>query len=239
MIYYGIDAPPVIRNLLLGSLACFLIIYGSSHFIPAPWPNWLVTIINIAWVSAIAYIITALLMLLSSLVGKQLQADKLLNRLSWRGDEQVLDAGCGRGLLLIKAAQRLPHGRAYGVDIWRLEDLSSNAAQKVIVNAIKARVTDRIELHDNDIRQLPFEHNTFDYIVSSMVIHNITGADQRKKALTELVRVLKPGGTILIQDFQFTQEYADYLQEIGLKNVQKSGFQWLIFPPARIVSAQK
>ncbi|MGH3768868.1 MAG: SAM-dependent methyltransferase [Pseudonocardiaceae bacterium] len=42
-----------------------------------------------------------------------------LDRLSLRGDEQLLDLGCGRGAVLIAAAQRLPAGRAVGVDLWR------------------------------------------------------------------------------------------------------------------------
>ena len=36
----------------------------------------------------------------------------------WRGDEQVLDVGTGRGLMLIGTAQDVPAGLAIGIDIW-------------------------------------------------------------------------------------------------------------------------
>src|SRR5258708_3150043 len=51
---------------------------------------------------------------------------ELLDELDLRGDEHVLDIGCGRGAVLISAARRLPRGRATGADIWRLRDRTGN-----------------------------------------------------------------------------------------------------------------
>ena len=237
-INYGIDAPPVIRNLIITGVGCLLVPLIAWYAV-AEWPWWLAMLIVSFSLSGICYVIPAIFMLSSSLIGKRIQANRLLNTINWRGDETVLDAGCGRGLVLIKAAQRLPHGKAVGVDIWRHEDLSGNTMERVVINAQKAQVTDRIELHDADIRNLPFPQNTFDLIVSSLVIHNIDDRPERKKALAELIRVLKPGGTIIIQDFQYTQEYADYFNEAGLRNVQRSSLRWLIFPPVRLVIGKK
>jgi len=42
---------------------------------------------------------------------------ELLDELDLRGDELVLDIGCGRGVVLISAAHRLPRGRATGADV--------------------------------------------------------------------------------------------------------------------------
>jgi cyclopropane fatty-acyl-phospholipid synthase-like methyltransferase len=65
-------------------------------------------------------------MIWDSKVGKLWARDRLLDGLELRGDETVLDVGCGRGLLLIGAAKRLTTGKAPGVDIWQAEDLSGN-----------------------------------------------------------------------------------------------------------------
>jgi hypothetical protein len=52
------------------------------------------------------------LMVRSSRAGKLTERDRLLDELPWRGDERVLDVGCGRGLLLIGAAGR-HHGQRH------------------------------------------------------------------------------------------------------------------------------
>ena len=68
--------------------------------------------------------------------GRKFRArDALLNAVSWRGDEQVLDVGCGHGLLLIGAAKRLSSGRATGIDIWQDVDQANNSAAATRRNA--------------------------------------------------------------------------------------------------------
>lgn len=59
----------------------------------------------------------------------------LLDRLELKGDERLLDIGCGRGAVLLMAAQRLPRGRAVGVDVWRAVDQSGNAEEVTRRNA--------------------------------------------------------------------------------------------------------
>ena len=54
-----------------------------------------------------------------TLRGKFVVWAELLDRLNLRGDERILDMGCGRGAVLLMAAQRLTAGRAVGVDLWR------------------------------------------------------------------------------------------------------------------------
>jgi len=53
--------------------------------------------------------------------------DRILDRLHLRGDEVVLDMGCGRGAVLTAVARRLTTGRVTGVDIWSKKDQSGNA----------------------------------------------------------------------------------------------------------------
>jgi arsenite methyltransferase len=146
---------------------------------------------------------------------------ELLDRLQLKGDERLLDVGCGRGAVLLMAAQRLPHGRAVGVDVWSATDQSGNAEQVTRRNATLEGVTDRIELHTADMRRLPFEDNSFDVVVSSLAIHNVPGAGERAKALREAARVLKPGGKLAIADIRHTRAYARELEASGLQITER------------------
>ena len=105
---------------------------------------------------------------------------ELLDRLELRGDERLLDIGCGRGAVLLMAAQRLPRGRAVGVDVWSTKDQSGNAEQVTRQNAELEGVADRVELHTADMRELPFDDGSFDVVVSSLAIHNVPGAGERR-----------------------------------------------------------
>jgi SAM-dependent methyltransferase len=141
----------------------------------------------------------------------------LLDRLELRGDERLLDIGCGRGAVLLMAAQRLPRGRAVGVDIWSAMDQSGNAEQVTRENAEREGVADRVELHSADMRDLPFDDGSFDVVVSSLAIHNVAGAGERAKALREAARVLKNDGKLAIADIRYTRAYASELEAWGLK----------------------
>jgi ubiquinone/menaquinone biosynthesis C-methylase UbiE len=142
---------------------------------------------------------------------------ELLDWLDLKGDERLLDVGCGRGEVLLMAAQCLPRGRAVGVDIWSARDQSGNAEPVTRRNADLEGVADRVELHTADMRQLPFEDGSFDVVVSSLAIHNIRGAGERAKALREAARVLRSGGKLAIADIRHTGAYANELEACGLK----------------------
>jgi cyclopropane fatty-acyl-phospholipid synthase-like methyltransferase len=74
-------------------------------------------------------------MVWSSKVGKLRERERLLDAVPWRGDETVLDVGCGRGLLLTAAARRIPDGKVIGVDIWQEVDQSGNRPEATWANA--------------------------------------------------------------------------------------------------------
>ncbi len=235
MTNYGIDAPKIILNLFLQGIGCLIFAFGLYYNVYA----FRILLLILLFGSAISFLLFTILMLLSSLIGKRWQTKRLINSLQLSGNETILDVGCGRGLLLIEAAKRLKTGKAVGIDIWQQEDLSGNNKQATLENAKTENVADNIELIDADVRSMPFDDNSFDAIVSSMTIHNIYNKDERKKALLEIKRVLKPSGTILIQDFQHTKEYENVLKELGMQQVKRSGLQWLLFPPVRVVRAKK
>lgn len=150
---------------------------------------------------------------------------RLLTEIGLRGDERVLDLGCGRGAVLLAAAKLLPRGSAVGVDIWR-PDQTGNCVQATLTNADAEGVADRIELHTRDMTDLQFPDACFDLVVSSLAIHNLPGNDARRCAIDEAVRVLRPGGRVVIADIGFTRLYAARLRQRGMANVVRRDLGW-------------
>jgi len=173
-----------------------------------------------------------------TLRGKFVVWAELLDGLRLRGAERILDLGCGRGAVLLMAAQHLTTGRAVGVDLWRKVDQSGNSAEATQRNAVAEGVANRIELHTGDLRALPFEDNGFEVVLSNFAIHNISGRAGREKAISEAVRVLRPGGRLLIVDVRATGQYQAQLARLGMDDVARRGLAWW-FQPARLVTATK
>jgi ubiquinone/menaquinone biosynthesis C-methylase UbiE len=71
------------------------------------------------------------------------------------------------------------------------------------------------------MRELPFDEGSFDVVVSSLAIHNVTGAGERTKAVREAARVLKKGGKLAIADIRYTRAYARELEVCGLKITER------------------
>jgi arsenite methyltransferase len=151
-----------------------------------------------------------------SKIGKVRERETYLDKIAWRGDERVLDVGCGLGLFLIGAAKRLSTGRAVGIDKWQAEDLSGNNVAGTLNNAMIEGVADKVDVYTGDARTLPFPDASFDVILSSMALHNIYNAGERQTAVREIARVLKSGGRVLIVDVRHTRHYARILREAGL-----------------------
>ncbi|MGX9787257.1 class I SAM-dependent methyltransferase [Mycobacterium sp. MMS18-G62] len=169
--------------------------------------------------------ITAALFIRTTRVGKFEIWAELLNSLKLRGDETLLDIGCGRGAVLLAAAKLLPNGRAIGVDIWRA-DQTDNSQQNTLRNAELEGVAERVEVRTADITALPFADNSFDVIVSSLVVHNIPGAKARAKAISEAARVLRPGGRLVLADIWATGHHVRQLRDLGWTDVRRRGLGW-------------
>ena len=236
---YGIDAPPVIRNLVLAGAAS--IVAGFVlNFLVAPAQPVIGAILLVWGVAAGASMIfTAALMMWSSKVGKLRFREKVIDSLALRGTETIVDVGCGRGLLLNAAARRLTTGKAIGIDLWQSADQSGNSSEATLANARAEGVAHLVEVKTGDMRELPFADRTIDLVVSSLAIHNIPDTDGRAKAVQEIARVLKPNGQIALIDFQHTGEYLQTLQELGWSEVRLSGYQFQMFPPVRTVTGKK
>jgi arsenite methyltransferase len=125
---------------------------------------------------------------------------QILDAIPWRGDEAVLDVGCGSGMLLNGAAARLETGSALGIDIWAEHGGGGNL-DLLLKHARAENVADRIAFQEVDARQMPFEDASFDVVLSSWAIHHISRSrDDFEAVVQEILRVLKPGGTIVILD---------------------------------------
>jgi arsenite methyltransferase len=149
----------------------------------------------------------------------------VLDDLGLRGDETVLDLGCGRGAVLLAVAKRLPAGRAIGVDLWRA-DQTDNSQRATLTNAALEGVSDRIELHTADMTALPLADNSVDAVVSNLAIHNIPERAGRRQALQEAIRVLRPGGSLAIGDLWETRQHAEQLRELGWRDVRRRNLGW-------------
>jgi SAM-dependent methyltransferase len=168
---------------------------------------------------------TAALFIHTTRVGKFQVWAEILDGLRLRGDETLLDLGCGRGAVLLTAAKLLPNGRAIGVDIWRA-DQTDNSQENTLRNAELEGVADRVEVRTADITELPFDDNSVDVIVSSLVVHNIPSQDGRDKAIREAARVLRPGGKLVLVDIFFTNRYVRQLRALDWTDVRRRNLGW-------------
>jgi arsenite methyltransferase len=216
---YGYDAPYVLVTsalLALGSLAIAAVAW---------WRGQLGTVVSLL-IYFVFFFANAASFCYTTRRGKFVEWDRILDRLCIRGDEQILDIGCGRGAVLTAVAGRLTTGRVTGVDIWSRHDQSGNAREVTVRNAALEGVTDRVTIETGDMRALPFPDATFDLVVSSLAIHNISANADRRQAISEAVRVLKPGGRLAIADIRATRIYEDALRRLGATHVERRRLGW-------------
>ena len=212
---YGLDAPRAVRNLFI--VAALGIISLITRLLGVWSRHDLIAVIARPLIGAgLSCGAMGLWMVYDSKIGKVREREDYLDKIVWRGDERVLDVGCGLGLFLIGAAKRLKTGRAVGIDLWQAEDLSGNTPPGTLNNATIEGVADKVEVHTGDARKLPFDDASFNVVLSSMALHNIYNAGERQTAVREIARVLKSGGRVLILDVRHINQYAATLRDAGL-----------------------
>lgn len=112
---------------------------------------------------------------------------KVLSRLRLRGDEVVLDAGCGTGRLTAELLEALPLGRVVGIDL--SQNMLDSAREHL------GRFGSRVSLISCDLLHLPFD-GSFDGIVSTAAFHWVLDHD---RLFANLRRALVPGGWLEAQ----------------------------------------
>jgi trans-aconitate 2-methyltransferase len=109
---------------------------------------------------------------------------EVLERLPLRGDELVLDAGCGSGRVTEMLVERLPRGRVIAVD-----------ASPSMVDAARERLGDRVDVRVMDLEQLELEQ-PLDAILSTATFHWI---GDHERLFARLHAALRPGGRLVAQ----------------------------------------
>ncbi len=118
----------------------------------------------------------------------------IADALELRAGDEVLDVGCGTGTLTLALAERVgPAGSAVGVDA--SPEMIDAAREKSSGVGIGAEF-DLVPAQD-----LPFPDGRFDAVVTSLTIHHLPPED-RVGALREIIRVVRPGGRVVIAEFQ-------------------------------------
>lgn len=105
---------------------------------------------------------------------------------------QVLDFGCGSLTLSLMAIAAEPTAYVHAVDVD--EKILKIAAEK------QRQASAEIFIQRYEGRVLPYQNNSFDRVISSLVFHHLN-KEQKMNALFEIHRVLKPGGEIHIADW--------------------------------------
>ncbi|MGH9507487.1 MAG: class I SAM-dependent methyltransferase [Terriglobales bacterium] len=117
----------------------------------------------------------------------------VIARNAWRGDEIVLDAGCGSGRLMPALAERIPHGRLVGLD--RDGSMIETARQRLRAAPLPAPA----ELLVGDLAALeltPLAAASFDVVFSNAALHWVR---DRIRVFAGIVRLLVPGGRFTAQ----------------------------------------
>lgn len=117
---------------------------------------------------------------------------KALRMIKDRNNDLVLDIATGTGDLAIEANKILKVDKIIGVDI--SEGMLNVGIEKIK----KLGLTDKIELQMGDSEKLLFNDNTFNTVIVSFGVRNF---ENLLKGLTDMCRVLKPGGTCMVVEF--------------------------------------
>ena len=165
--------------------------------------------------------------------------------------ETVLDVGCGTGTLAIEVQRHVGSaGRVVGIDP------SSEQIARARAKAARRRVS--IEFQVGVIEQLAFPDQTFDAVLSTLMMHHLP-TPLKRQGLAEIARVLKPGGRLVIADFKrkkdragqaarfhaggsSMQDLAALVKDAGFERVETEEMRpprFSAFPGAGIVRAHK
>jgi ubiquinone/menaquinone biosynthesis C-methylase UbiE len=121
--------------------------------------------------------------------------------------ETVLDVGCGTGTLALIAQEHVgATGRVAGIDP------GPRQIARACAKAARRRVS--VDFRVGVIEQLPFPDRSFDVVLSTLMMHHLPD-DLKRRGLTEIARVLKPGGRLLIVDFEHPVEPGDRPARMG------------------------
>jgi SAM-dependent methyltransferase len=103
-------------------------------------------------------------------------------------DSRVLDVGCGPGVLAAEVARQIPSGYVTGIDA---------STERLIEGQKNFAGLGNAQSHAGEATALPFVIGSFDFIYCRFLLEYLR---DKKKAVAEMTRVCRPGGTVLLQD---------------------------------------
>jgi ubiquinone/menaquinone biosynthesis C-methylase UbiE len=117
---------------------------------------------------------------------------RLLEQARVRKGDRVLDVGCGTGTLAVMVREGEPGAEVVGLD--------GDAKVLGIARGKAAKAGVDLLLEQGMSYQMPYQDNTFDRVLSSLMLHHLSYEDKRR-TLREAFRVLRPGGELHVVDF--------------------------------------
>ncbi|MCH5462628.1 class I SAM-dependent methyltransferase [Lactobacillus sp. LC28-10] len=205
----GLDAPLVPLLLISFGLVALVAALSSHELINLIFP--------------LILLVSGGLYLYTSLVGKYKIIVRVVSQMDLQPNAQVLDLGTGHGAFLMEIAKKLKApGKVTGIDIWNQNDQLNNALANTQQLIDAQDLTGVSQLTTANMTDLPFNDETFNFVVASVAIHNVKPASARAKAISEAYRVLKPGGEIIIIDIEHIAQYQRTLQQLGVSELTVS-----------------
>ncbi len=157
------------------------------------WPRWIgvVSLVLAAWGVAGLLIVQFAMRLNLPLA---LPTQQFLAQ----GTGRVLDGGAGSGRASLMVLLERPRAEVLAVDLYEgYFGIGDNTPQRLLRNAARAGVEDRVNAQVGDLTDLPFEDGSFDAVVSAFVIDHLD-RDGVERSLAEIARVLRPEGGFLL-----------------------------------------
>ncbi len=173
-------------------------------------------------------------------LGKRNKLDENATQLSGiKSGDKVLDVGCGTGNLAI-AAKKITGDKGEVVGIDPSSEMIGFASKK----AAKAGLD--IKFQTGAIEKIPFSDNSFDVVLSTLMIHHLPGDELKLKGFSEIHRVLKPEGCLLVVDIDAPntliaflishhktspRQYQPLMEKSGFRDIEfgRTGFRMFSF----------
>jgi ubiquinone/menaquinone biosynthesis C-methylase UbiE len=129
---------------------------------------------------------------MQTLLGADRVRHKLLDQAALNSTARVLDIGCGTGTFATAVKRSHPAVEVIGLDP------DPKALARAKKKAVRAGVS--VQFDQGFSNELPYPDASFDRVFSSLMFHHVKG-DDRPNTLSEVRRVLKPGGSFHLVDF--------------------------------------
>jgi ubiquinone/menaquinone biosynthesis C-methylase UbiE len=154
--------------------------------------------------------------------------DRLVAHATIEPGHRVLDVGCGTGGLTLRVKQAHHDSVVVGLD-----------PDQPSLDRARAKALSRgldVQLDVGSAGSLPYADGAFDRVVSAFAVHHLPDAE-RSGALTEMLRVLAPHGSLCVVDFGRGDDLARGLQAAGFRRGRLTRGSVLFTVPVTIVDA--